>query len=450
MALSRVWKSPDSKDFIIAAKGAPEAIVVLCHLSEAATSELLKQVELMAGDGLRVICVAKANFKQASLPGDQHDFKFDFLGLLGFADPIRPTVPAAIQECYKAGIRVVMITGDYPVTAQHIARQVGLKPLDKVITGAELYDLSDEALRERIKNVNIFARVVPEQKLRLVNAFKENGEIVSMTGDGVNDAPALKAANIGIAMGGRGTDVAREAGALVLLDDDFSSIVKAIRLGRRIFDNLRKAMAYILAVHVPIAGLSLIPVLFGWPLVLLPVHVVFLELIIDPACSIAFEAEPEEPDVMSRPPRDRKEPLFNRRTIVLSLMQGIAVLIVTLTIYGFTLNQGRGELEARSLAFVTLVIANLGLILSNRFWSKNILSSMRYKNTALFIIVAATLTILTLVIYVPFLRDLFRFGTLHPNELAICFGAGVACILWFEAVKYFSRLRSKPLTNRKG
>ena len=450
MALSRVWKSPNSEDYIIAAKGAPEAMIDLCHLSEAKTLELSKQVERMAADGLRVLGVAKTHFKQVSLPGDQHDFKFEFLGLLGFAEPIRPTVPAAIQECYEAGIRVVMITGDYPVTAQHIARQVGLKPLDKVITGVELYNMSDQELGERIKTVNIFARVVPEQKLRLVNAFKENGEIVSMTGDGVNDAPALKSANIGIAMGGRGTDVAREAGALVLLDDDFSSIVKAIRLGRRIFDNLRKAMAYILAVHVPIAGLSLIPVLFGWPLVLLPVHVVFLELIIDPACSVAFEAEPEEPNVMSRPPRNRKEPLFSRRTIILSLMQGIAVLLVTLAIYGFTLNQGRGELEARSLAFTTLVIANLGLILSNRFWSKNVLDSLRYKNTSLSIIIAATLAILTLVIYVPFLRELFRFGTLHPNDLVICLGAGVACTLWFEAVKYFSRPRTKPLTNRNG
>jgi Ca2+-transporting ATPase len=450
MALSRVWRSPNSEDYVIATKGAPEAIMDLCHLSDAEKLDLHKQVERMASDGLRVLGVAKSNFKQISLPGDQHDFKFDFLGLLGFADPIRPTVPAAIQECYKAGIRVVMITGDYPVTAKHIARQVGLKPIDKVITGVELDSMSDTELRERIKTVNIFARVVPEQKLRLVNAFKENGEIVSMTGDGVNDAPALKSANIGIAMGGRGTDVAREAGALVLLDDDFSSIVKAIRLGRRIFDNLRKAMAYILAVHVPIAGLSLIPVLFGWPLVLMPVHVVFLELIIDPACSIAFEAEPEEPNVMTRPPRNRKEPLFSGRTILLSLLQGTAVLLVTLAIYGFTLNQGRGELEARSLAFVTLVIANLGLILSNRFWSKNIISSLRYKNKALFIIIGATLAILTLVIYVPFMRELFRFGTLHPNDLALCFGAGVVCILWFEVVKLFNRIKgvNSPRTDQ--
>jgi Ca2+-transporting ATPase len=448
MAISRVWKSPNNTDYVIASKGAPEAIIDLCHLNETEATELSKQVELMAGDGLRVLGVAKANFSQVSLPSDQHDFKFDFLGLLGFADPIRPTVPAAIQECYKAGIRVVMITGDYSVTAQHIAHQVGLKPLNEVITGNELYNMSDEVLRERIKTVNIFARVVPEQKLRLVNAFKENGEIVSMTGDGVNDAPALKSANIGIAMGGRGTDVAREAGSLVLLDDDFSSIVKAIRLGRRIFDNLRKAMAYILAVHVPIAGLSLVPVLFGWPLILLPVHVVFLELIIDPACSVAFEAEPEEPDVMSRPPRNRTEPLFSGRTIILSLLQGIAVLLVTLVIYWFTLNQGRGELEARSLAFVTLVIANLGLILSNRFWSKNVLASLRHKNTALFIILAATLSLLTLVIYVPFLRELFRFGILHANDLLICFGAGVVCILWFEIVKYLTRPKAKPIIDR--
>jgi Ca2+-transporting ATPase len=450
MALSRVWRSSNNEDYIIATKGAPEAVIDLCHLNKVETAALLKQIEKMAADGLRVLGVAKAKIKQSALPGDQHDFEFVFLGLLGFADPVRPTVPAAIQECYKAGIRVIMITGDYPVTAQHIARQIGLKPLDKVINGAELYEMSDDELREKIKTVNMFARVVPEQKLRLVNALKENGEIVAMTGDGVNDAPALKSANIGIAMGGRGTDVAREAGALVLLDDDFSSIVKAIRLGRRIFDNLRKAMAYILAVHVPIAGLSLLPVLFGWPLVLMPVHVVFLELIIDPACSIAFEAEPEEPNVLSRPPRDRKEPLFSRRTIILSLLQGLAVLIITLALYGFALNQGQGTLEeraamARSLAFVTLVIANLGLILSNRFWSRNIISSLRQKNTALFIIIGATLALLTLVIYVPFLHNLFRFGPLHSNDLLICLGAGAVCIIWFEFVKFISR--DKPVIN---
>jgi Ca2+-transporting ATPase len=294
LALSHVWKSPNGTDFEIAAKGAPEAIADLCHFTPAQMDEIRAKITVLASDGLRVLGVAKAKFKQKELPEEQHDFKFEFLGLIGFMDPVRPSVPAAIGECYEAGIRVIMITGDYPATAGNIAQQIGLKPLDLFITGAELDAMSDDELKERIKTVCIFARVVPEQKLRLVKALKEIGEVVAMTGDGVNDAPALKSAHIGIAMGGRGTDVAREASSLVLVDDDFSSIVSAVRMGRRIFDNIKKAMAYIFAIHVPIAGLSLVPVAFGWPLILYPVHIVFLELIIDPACSVAFEAEPEE------------------------------------------------------------------------------------------------------------------------------------------------------------
>ena len=281
--------------------------------------------------------------------------------------------------------------------------------------------------------------MIPEQKLRLVKAFKDNDEVVAMTGDGVNDAPALKAANIGVAMGGRGTDVAREAGALVLLDDDFSSIVKAVRLGRRIFDNLKKAMSYILAVHVPIAALSLIPVLLKWPLILLPAHVVFLELIIDPACSIAFEAEPEEADIMRRPPRRRKEPIFSRRTVAVSLMQGIVVTLITLAIYGYYLHQGRGDLEARTVTFAALVIANLGLILANGSRSSTILASLRTKNTALWYIVALTLVFLGIVIYVPFWQGLFRFAQLQLADLVVVLLAGAVAVFCFEAIKYLTR-----------
>ena len=248
------------------------------------------------------------SFRADELPDEQHDFDFEFLGLLGLADPVRPGVPEAVQECYTAGIRVIMITGDYPGTAQNIARQIGLQPLDQIITGPELDQMSDDELQERIKTTCIFARAVPEQKLRIVQALKANGEVVAMTGDGVNDAPALKAAHIGIAMGGRGTDVAREAAALVLLDDNFASIVQAVRMGRRIFDNLKKAMTFIFSVHIPIAGMSLIPVLLKWPLALLPVHIVFLELIIDPACSVVFEMESDEADIMQRPPRRLDDP----------------------------------------------------------------------------------------------------------------------------------------------
>jgi Ca2+-transporting ATPase len=280
---------------------------------------------------------------------------------------------------------------------------------------------------------------MPEHKLRIVNALKANGEIVAMTGDGVNDAPALKSAHIGIAMGGRGTDVAREASSLVLLDDDFSSIVKANRLGRRIFDNLRKAMSYIFAIHVPIVGMSLIPVLLNWPLALFPVHIVFLELIIDPACSLVFEAEPEEPNVMKRPPRNPKEPVFGRRTLVISLLQGASVLLIVLAVFMVARHRGLDEQQARALAFTTLIVANLALILSNRSWSRTILGTLRSANAALWWVLGCAVLFMGLVLYVPFLRNLFSFGMLHATDLGICLIAGVFSILWFEVFKLLSR-----------
>jgi Ca2+-transporting ATPase len=357
------------------------------------------------------------------------------VGLIGLGDPVRPAVPDALRVCYEAGIRVIMITGDYPGTAQHIARQIGLTPMDEVITGQELDRMNNDELRRRIRTVNIFARVMPEQKLRLVNALKARGEIVAMTGDGVNDAPALKAAHIGIAMGGRGADVAREAAALVLLDDDFSSIVQAIGLGRRIFDNLKKAMAYIVAIHLPIAGMSLVPVLLDWPLILMPFHIAFLHMIIDPACSVVLEAEPAEADVMRRPPRDPKEPIFDRRTIILSVLQGASVLLIVLGVFSIALYRGQGEMDARALSFTTLIIANLSLILTNRSWSRAIPDSLRSPNAALWWVLIGAVAFLGLALYVPFLRSLFRFSTLHPIDLGICLAAGTASILWFEWLK---------------
>jgi Ca2+-transporting ATPase len=442
LAMSRVWKFNNSPHYIIAAKGAPEAVIDLCHLDDEVKQKIIQQVNKLAENGLRVLAVAKARFIEKKLPEIQHDFEFEHLGLIALADPIRPTVVAAIKDAYNAGIRVVMITGDYPATAVNIARQIGLKSTEYVITGAELCQLTDLQLQDRIKTVNIFCRVMPEQKLKLVNALKVNGEIVAMTGDGVNDAPALKAAHIGIAMGERGTDVARESASLVLLDDDFSSIVGAVKLGRRIFDNLRKAIAFIIAAHVPIVGLTLIPVMLGWPAVLMPVHILFLQLIIDPVCSIVFEAEPEEADVMQRPPRLSSARLFDMDLLKHSLLQGMLLLVIVLAMFGLTLYRGMGADEARALTFTTLVLANIGLIFTNRSWSKMALSTLKLPNPALWWIVSSAIAILMAVLFVPVLNDLFSFSNLHLVDLALC---GLTGITIFGLLEISKMLRDSKL-----
>ncbi len=434
LAMSRVWQSPDGQDFVIAAKGAPEAITDLCHYDASTRQDLVAQINAMADQGLRVIGVAKASFRPAGLPSEQHDFPFSFVGLLGLADPVRPGVAQAVQECYRAGIRIIMITGDYPGTARSIAAQIRLQPADAIITGPELEQLDDAELRRRIQSTCIFARAVPEQKLRIVQALKANGEVVAMTGDGVNDAPALKAAHIGIAMGGRGTDVAREAGSLVLLDDDFASIVHAVRMGRRIFDNLKKAMTFIFSVHIPIAGMSFFPVLCQWPLALLPIHILFLELIIDPACTLVFEMEADETDVMQRPPRRLSTPLFGRPMFVAGLIQGLGVLAIVLAVYALNL-RGHGEGEARMMAFACLVFGNLGLIYTNRFRTRAILTTLRIPNPALWWVTGGTVLFLALALSVPAMRSLFKFAPVHTWELGLIAVSALASILISESVK---------------
>ena len=438
LAMSRVFIHPESHQQTIATKGAPEAIFDLCHLPVEDKAKYAKAVAEMASEGLRVLGVAKSMIGVENLPAIQHDFDFEFIGLLALSDPIRETVPEAVSECYKAGIRVIMITGDYPITAMNIAREIGLKNYQVSISGPELKEMTEDELCERIKEVNVFARVVPEQKLKIVNALKRNGEIVAMTGDGVNDAPALKAANIGIAMGEKGTDVAREASSLVLMDDNFASIVGAVKMGRRIFDNLQKALGYIFAIHVPIAGLSLIPVFFSnLPLLLWPVHIVFLELIIDPACSIIFEAEKEEKNVMSRPPKDINEPFFGAKKIWLSCSQGIGILAIVFAVYLIGLDMNYSEKAVRALAFTTLIAANIAVILSNRSWTRNIFQILATSNKTVKYVVGGAAFFLVLVLNVPFLVNLFQFEKISLTEALVCIVAGASSIIWFELYKVF-------------
>jgi len=436
LAMSRVFSEKSTKQKIIATKGSPEAIFELCHLNADETKRLSMAVEKLAAGGLRVLGVAKAGIKANALPEIQHDFKFDFIGLIGLSDPIREDVKQAVAECYQAGIRVVMITGDYPVTAQHIAMEIGLKNPDKCMTGSELESITEVELCRKINGINVFARVVPEQKLKIVEALKKNGEIVAMTGDGVNDAPALKSANIGIAMGCKGTDVAREASSLVLMDDNFSSIVGAIRMGRRIFDNLQKSFGYIFAIHVPIAGLSLLPILVSnLPIILWPVHIVFLELIIDPACSIIFEAEKEEANVMNRPPKRLDEPFFGGRKILFSCLQGVGILAVTVAIYFVSLYLNFDIKEVRAMAFTTLIISNIAVILTNRSWTDNIFKIITTPNKAVLWVVGGAVFFLALILNIPFFLDLFQFNRLSPINIVICCVAGLTTIIWFEIYK---------------
>ena len=442
-AMSHVWAAPGDGAQTVAAKGAPEAVMDLCHLDDAQRARIGGAVELLAAQGLRVLAVARGSFAGQDWPAEEHGFDVEFVGLLGLADPVRAEVPAAVAECRAAGIRVVMITGDYPATARVIARQAGLAVCDgDVLTGDEIAGLGDGALRERLATVSVCARIAPEQKLRIVQALKARGEIVAMTGDGVNDAPALRAAHVGVAMGQRGTDVARESASLVLIDDNFASLVAAVRLGRRIFDNLRKAMSYILAVHVPIAGMAMLPVLLGWPALLYPMHIALLELIIDPACSVAFENEPAEDDVMQRPPRDASAPLFGGTTLILALVQGLGVLAVVMAAFAWA-SARIPEPEARAFAFAALVVANLALILSNRSSTRSLWAKLRTPNRTLWAVLGLASGLLLAALYVPWAVGVLRFAPLPVHELAAACGLGLLSVWWFEGIKWARRRSSR-------
>ncbi len=447
LAMSCLWASePHAEAYVVATKGAPEAIMDLCHLPKQKARAIRGDINRMAERGLRVLGVARA--MSQGVPDIQHAFPFEFIGLIGFEDPIRPQVPEAVQLCRSAGIRVVMITGDYPVTAQNIARQIGLEA-GNTVTGEQLSRMTDKSLESALPAISIFARVVPEQKLRIIQGFKARGDIVAMTGDGVNDAPALKAANIGIAMGLRGTEVARESSDLVLLNDAFDAMVEGIRMGRRIYDNLRKAMAYIIAVHLPIAGISLLPLILEsfthktWTNVLMPIHIVFLELIIDPACSVVFEVEPDESGIMKRAPRKAGARLFESRLFAIALFQGLLVFISTACVYGYGVMTGYPEDAVRGLTFASLVFGNLALLLVNRSWSESVFHSLCIRNIALWWVVGGTLLTLALALYYPLARSLFHFMPPSREGILWAMAGAPVSVLWFEIYKGIMRFRAR-------
>jgi Ca2+-transporting ATPase len=441
LAVGHAWAVEGKSDLAVCAKGAPEAVLSLSNVSSGTKNEIVSAAEFMASQGYRVLGVAEATHSADNLAERLQQFEFKFIGLVGYSDPVKPGVPEAVLQCHEAGIKVMMITGDYPTTALSVARDIGLDNPGEVLTGEQLSAMDDTQLGLRLKTVRVLARMVPEQKLRIVKALRSIGEVVAMTGDGVNDAPALKASHIGIAMGGRGTDVAREAAALVLLNDDFTSIVGAVQLGRRIYDNIQKAISYIIAIHIPIVGLTLIPLLMGMPPILWPVHLAFLELIIDPVCSIAFEAEPAELSIMKRPPRPALARLFGKSVLAAGMLEGVVVLLAVFVVYVTVGKMGDVPDHARAIAFATLIFANIGLILTLRSRTEPAWVFLKRRNPTLGWIGLALIVTSGIVLYAPKIVEIFHFSPPHVVDLGICAVVAALSLIGFEIAKVVKRVQ---------
>jgi len=442
--MGHVWRHDG--EIVIAAKGSPESILTICKLSDEQRKQIENKINEMSREGLRVIAVGTMNPKSESdIPDNITDCKLTFLGLIGLADPPRESVKEDIKMCNKAGVRVVMITGDNGITASSIAKQIGMKNSDNIITGDELNNMTDSELMERVHDANIFSRVLPEHKMRIVKAFKENGEVVAMTGDGVNDAPALKYADIGIAMGKRGSEVAREAADLILMDDNFSTIVHTIEDGRRIYDNIKKAIGYVFTIHIPIAFASLFaPLLNISPasLLLLPVHVVLLELIIDPTCSIVLERQPAESNIMDRKPRDPNEKILTAGVLTKSILQGLAIFIASFgTYYMLIKQQPENPQLARTMGLSIIMIANLFLVQVNSSNYDNAFKTMKYliKDKVMWAVIIGTVAGLLLMLYTP-LNRILNLAPLSLSQFFIAVGIAAVSVLWYEIVKIFNNM----------
>lgn len=445
--MGHVWKRED--EIIVAAKGSPEKILGICNLTNEQLKKAENKIYEMSLTGLRVIAVGEMKINsEEEVPATLEECKLELLGLVGLADPPRESVKDDIQNCIDAGIRVVMITGDNGITASSIAKQVGIPHSTHIITGDDINSMSDEELREKVKEVSIFSRVIPEHKMRIVKAFKENGEIVAMTGDGVNDAPALKYADIGIAMGKRGSEVSREAADLILLDDDFSTIVDTIRDGRRIYDNIRKAIGYVFTIHIPIAFASLLAPLLGIGsslLLLLPIHVVLLELIIDPTCSIVLERQPAEGDIMKRKPRNPNESILTKGVLIKSIIQGIVLFVASFGAYYIYLSNNPENADlARSIGLAIIMIANILLVQvnsSNTESAYKVFINLR-KDPVMWAINGGTLLGLGLILYTP-ISGFLNLAPLSITQLVMVVGIAIVSVMWYEIVKVIKKYRVK-------
>jgi Ca2+-transporting ATPase len=434
---------------IIAAKGAPEALMKVCHLSTAEKQQIEKAIKAITSEGYRVLGVGESDFKGNDYPNTQQEIPFIFKGIVAFYDPPKKNINKVLEDFYKAGIAVKIITGDNAETTTAIAKQIAFKGYEQSVTGDELMQLSDADLKEKVIDTNIFTRMFPEAKLRIINALKANKQIVAMTGDGVNDGPALKAAHIGIAMGKKGTEIAKQAASLILMEDDLSKMVDAVAMGRKIYTNLKKAIQYIISIHIPIILTVFLPLALGWiyPNILSPVHIIFLELIMGPTCSIIFENEPMEKNTMSQKPRPFTTTFFNWKELTTSIIQGLAITAGTLIAYQYSVYQSFDEAHTRTIVFTVLIAANISLMLVNRSFYYSILTTLRYKNNLILLITGITVTITGLLLYVPSLTAFFEFDQLNAQQLLTSIAIGFVSVLWYELVKIRTRKKSKIHTS---
>jgi len=426
---------------IIAAKGAPEALIEVCHLSEKEKKQILAALEIMTNEGYRVLGVGVTEFSGTDFPKTQQEFKFTFKGLVAFYDPPKENIQDVFETFYNAGIQVKIVTGDNAATTSTIARQVGFKDADKMLNGDELMAMDAATLKQKVMETAIFTRMFPEAKLKIIEALKSNNQIVAMTGDGVNDGPALKSAHIGIAMGKKGTEIAKDAANLILIDDDFSKMTDAIAMGRKIYVNLKKAIQYIISIHIPLIMIVLIPLALGWmyPNIFTPVHIIFLEVIMGPTCSIIYENEPMERNLMLQKPRPLTNTFFNLKEISISIIQGLVITLGLLFMYHYCVSEGFTESVTRTTIFLTLIASNIFLTLANRSFYYSIFTTIRYKNNLVLMIIGITLLTTSLLLFVPVFSKFFLFEKVNFSQIGWSFLVGFVSVMWIEIYKLFKR-----------